>query len=234
MISHFKDRKYSLKNIGGQIDTYISNVVCLIHFDGSNASTTITDSKNNHTITAVGNAQLSTSSPKFGSACASFDGTGDYLSLDGSADFAMATSDFTVEFWYRPVSVAAGLNGLCFFSGSGVTIGIYRSAATVSVTRDQTPNTSISGTGAPLTANTWAHIALARSGTQTKLFVNGNQCGATYTDTLNYLTSANYPRLGFMPTIGQINGQMDEFRVTKGIARYTANFTPPTLEFPNS
>jgi len=92
-------------------DTYYSNVSLLLHCDGSNGSTTFTDnSPSPKTVTANGNASVSTAQSKFGGASAVFDGTGDYLSLDGSSGFAFGTGDFTIEFWLSP----SVLNGVIY------------------------------------------------------------------------------------------------------------------------
>lgn len=89
--------------------------------------------------------------------------------------------------------------------------------------------------GSNISTGVWNHYAVSRSGTSTKLFVAGTQSGATFTDSTNYtqnqLTIANLPftSLGF-----PLNGNMASLRITKGVARYTANFTPPTLPLPTS
>ena len=87
----------------------------------------------------------------------------------------------------------------------------------------------ILGTTTPA-INTWHHVAVARSGTSTKLFLNGVQEGATFTgDTNNYIVGASRPMIGAGGPAGglELNGWIDELRVSKGIARWTANFTPP-------
>ena len=81
-----------------------------------------------------------------------------------------------------------------------------------------------------LTANTWQHIAACKSGSSTRLFVNGTQVGSTYTDTDTY-DSARW-EIGRVSGLFPLNGYIDDFRVTKGVARYTANFTAPTQAFP--
>ena len=90
-------------------------------------------------------------------------------------------------------------------------------------------------TGGVVPASQWVHIALSRSGTSTRLFMDGLQTGSTYTDTLNYIASPvriGDGNDGVSPT-ASFSGYIDDFRITKGIARYTANFTPPTLPFPD-
>ena len=80
--------------------------------------------------------------------------------------------------------------------------------------------------------NTWRHVAVTRSGTSLRLFINGVQRGSTLTSSANL--SDNQLKIGYYysETFGFV-GKVDEFRVTKGVARYTANFTPPTVPFPD-
>jgi hypothetical protein len=89
--------------------------------------------------------------------------------------------------------------------------------------------------GGSVTTNVWYHVALSRSGTSTKLFLNGTQIGSTFTDTTSYLNGTNRPfigRSGFH-TVDPfyLSGYINDLRITK-YARYTANFTPPTAAFP--
>jgi len=92
-------------------------------------------------------------------------------------------------------------------------------------------NTAFRITGTTtVTASTWHHIALCRSGTSTKLFLNGIQEGVTYTDSSNYLSpEADRPVLGIAndTATNAVNGYIEDFRITKGVARYTSTFTPP-------
>jgi hypothetical protein len=93
----------------------------------------------------------------------------------------------------------------------------------------------IGRSGTQFTTNTWYHVALSRSGTSTRLFIDGTQVHSTYTDTTSYVGTA--------PDIGELNssfgltgygtiGHIDEFRISS-TARYTANFTPTTTAFVN-
>jgi hypothetical protein len=83
-----------------------------------------------------------------------------------------------------------------------------------------------------LTATTWYHVAVSKSSGSTKMFINGTQVGSTYTDANNYGTSAplgigTYWSSGSPVTTSTLNGYIDDLRITKGYARYTANFTVP-------
>jgi hypothetical protein len=212
-------------------DPYFSDVVLLLHCDGTDGSTTFNDSSSSaHTITAVGNAQLDTNEKKFGSASALFDGTGDYLDVPNNADFAFGTGDFTLECWIYIISGNAGVFDFRPTNTQGAYPTIFIDGLSIYYFVN---GVKISGT-APSTGS-WSHIALTRSGTSTKIFVNGTQTGSTYTDTTNYQQSrVRLAELGFLGFGYDLNGWMDEVRITKGIARYTANFTPPTAPFPSN
>lgn len=210
----------------------------LLHCDGADASTTFTDSAIGgaapHTVTANGNAQIDTAESKFGGAAALFDGAGDYLSLDGSSDFAFGTGDLTVDFWLR--LAATGVFHYLYDSRPSATSGLYPSlylsSSNVLVYYTNSAD-RITGTTA-LTTGAWYHVALARSGTSTKLFLNGTQEGSTYSDSNNYIVGTSRPFIGisgFDLSGSPLNGWIDELRVSKGIARWTANFTPPTAAY---
>jgi hypothetical protein len=92
---------------------------------------------------------------------------------------------------------------------------------------------AINGT-TTIAVETWYHVAVTRSGTNTKMFLNGVQEGPTYTDSTNYsVGNSARPFFGALGTDGSLQwyGYFDEIRISKGIARWTANFTPPTAPY---
>lgn len=203
--------------------------VLLLNFEGSDASTVFLDEAKFKTVTPAGNAQIDTAQFKFGVSSALFDTSGDYLTTDGSADFAFGTGDFTIEMFIRLANTGIqrfitdfrpnGVNGLypTLFIVAGNTLQYFVNSAT-----------RITGATA-LTTGQWYHVALARSGTSTKLFLNGTQEGSTYTDSNNYIVGASRPIIGAAMDLTQsLNGWIDNLRIRKGIAVYTANFTAPT------
>ena len=212
-------------------DPYYNNVSLLLHGDGSNGSTTITDSgPSPKTVTAFGNAQIITAQSKFGGASIAFDGSGDYISAGTSNDFVFGTADFTIEFWAYPTNFAnyriiwdnrtsdSDVNG--FVLGfSAVNIYLYTSS-----------NFRISGSLPSL--NQWSHVALTREADKHKIFVNGLQAGSTYTANNNYTRNSSQIGRYFLTNNDNYSGYIDDFRITKGVARYTSNFTPPTAPFP--
>ena len=207
-----------------------ANTLLLIHADGVDATTQFYDdtgSRMQKGIQAVGNAQVDTAQSKFGGASALFDGTDDELIIGSSSDFAMGTGDWTIEFWVR-TNITGNQDYFDYRPTTATQQIIYASGANLIYYQNGAGR--ITGTSV-LSSNTWHHIALARSGTSTKMFVDGTQVGSTWTDTVNYngvdiLEISN-------TALGAINGHMDELRWSKGIARYTANFTAPTAPFQN-
>ncbi len=213
--------------------TAITNTSLLLN--GTNAGIFDNAIKNN--LETVGNAQVSTAVTKFGTGSMKFDsgGGGGYLIIPTSNNFTFGTGNFTIEFWVYSNSTQSAL----FYDSRPLsTNGIY---PTLYTNADNTVRLFVNSvdvitSSAVLTNNTWHHVAVCRSGTSTKLFINGTQSGSTYTDTNNYLNGANRPVIGTQGvTLGAsvLNGYIDDLRVTKGVARYTANFTPPTAAFPN-
>jgi hypothetical protein len=206
-------------------DPYFANVSLLLHMDGSNGSTTFTDSSSNaFAVTAFGDAQVTTTDPKFGTGALTLDGSGDYLTVAADADFQFGTGDFTVECWVYVNSV--GNTGLFTFGGSG-------SGLQVNLFSGQW-NLGTAGSGgsalASITTGAWQHLAVTRSGSSLRMFIDGTQIGSTLTDTTNLTDNAL--KIGYyFGTAYTVNAKIDEFRVTKGFARYTANFTAPTAPF---
>lgn len=222
-------REFSDKN--SYEDPNFSLVSLLLHMDGLNNNTSFIDSSiNKIAVTTNGNAKISTAQSKFGGASGLFDGTTDWV-YAGSDCCAFGTGDFTIECWVRwttltdagifhaysgtPPSVLTGL-GLGWQSNNFV---IYANG--VGVNRAFTPTTGV-----------WYHVAFVRSSGVLGFYLDGALQGATIADTTNYT--------GYGVNIGlyyssayTINGHIDEFRVTKGLARYTSNFTPSSQAFPD-
>jgi hypothetical protein len=224
------------------LDQYYNSCSLLCHFDSINpAGRFIDNSRNNFVITSSGGAGLSTSQYKFGGASAYFDGTNDYLTSPQNAAFNFGTGDFTVEGWYY--FTAIGSNQSLIALGTGANTGIYTGWGIW-----YQPNTFLfyryDGTelyysfSTTLVVNTWYHIACTRNGTSLRMFVNGLQIGTTATSSTSYNNVNSDPLQIGKHTTGAgtfyYNGYVDELRITKGVARYTANFTPRNAPFPNS
>ncbi len=212
--------------------------IAVLRLDGASGSTTITDSSPvASNWTAVGNAAISTAQSKWGGSSIYFDGTGDYITPSANnLQFSFGTGhDFTIEFWARPTGALTVARDWISWHAEGVNAPQYLSIGNkadgnIAV---YTNNYRITGS-TPLTTNTWYHIALCRSGGNTRLFVDGVQAGSTLTaDTQSYVCpGAGRPRFGaggYYENAAGNNfvGFMDDIRITKGYGRYAANFTPP-------
>jgi len=213
-------------------DPNYASVSLLLHGDGTNGSTTITDnSQSPKTVTAVGNAQISTAQFKFGGSSIALDGTGDELNVLTNTDFGFGTGDFTLEFWLY----YTGGNGYVFFlitnSGSGnyVGYGLNNGSKNPWVWN----NTDVLTTTTPVTNNVWQHHAVVRNSGNLQIYLNGSSIGST--TWTNDLGATRPLTVGSNSAGGQFtSGYIDELRITKGVARYTAAFTPSTTPFPNN
>lgn len=220
------------------VDIYRGNTVLGLHMDGTNTSTTVTDICG-HAMTAFGNAQISTAQSKFGGASCLFDGTGDYVSTPDSVDWAFGSGDFTIEAWVRPANFSAAmdimaqrnsavLTDLWGFRIAGTTgaLQFYANAASTSIISRTTTAT--------LTAAAWSHVAAVRSSGATYLYINGSPAAATGADSSIALADTAallYIGCGHEAAVNPFNGYIDDVRITKGVARYTGSFTPPTAAF---
>lgn len=193
-------------------------------------SAAITDASGRNNMRTVGDAKISTAVKKYGTGSMSFDGTGDYLVIPSSTNYGYGTGDFTIEFWLYLNAVGTQTIVSSLTSTASINTHIYYS--TGSGLRYFT-NGADRIVGTALATNTFYHIALSRAASSTKLFINGVQTGSTYTDTNNYGTTAPlvvgtyYSSGTTLEATGGLNGYIDDLRVTKGVARYVANFTPP-------
>lgn len=213
--------------------------VALLHMDGTDASTTFTD-ESGKTWTANGNAQIDTAQSVFGGASGLFDGTGDYLSTSDHADFVLGSGDWTWDFRIRWNSTgAAGTfpNLIAQRADGSNNFSIFRSVDTNRITCTQVDGGvtrwSFRANWTPSTG-TWYHVAIVRNGGTPLIFVNGTSLTVTEDTALSGKTAAD---IAAGVTIGEwngsavLNGWLDEMRFSKGIARWTANFTPPTSPY---
>jgi hypothetical protein len=205
--------------------TAITNTQILLNY--TNAG--IYDSAAKNDLETVGNAQVSTTQAKFGTTSMYFDGSGDWLTAANGKNFINLTEPFTFECWVYVTgtpnywSICGGGSGtflLTIQSLTVININPYGSGNTLSVTTS-------------LSTNTWIHIAATRnSSNRFDIWVNGVSAGNT-TSTQSF-GSPTYFVIGAADSGGtqSFNGYLDEVRITKGYARYTATFTPPAAAFP--
>lgn len=212
-------------------DAHFDEVSLLLHFDGANGSTTFTDSSPSpKTVTVYGNTKISAAQSKFGGSSGYFDGNVDFLSAADSVDWDFGGYDFSVETWCLFLSHTTTQTLVGNYQTANGTIGWalqYRSdtaglrfgygdAALIDV-----PWTPVDGT--------WYHIAAAREGNALRVFVNGALL-KTVTNSTNISGSTAPLLIGclyYTSNIQFFNGHLDDLRITKGVARYAASFTPP-------
>lgn len=199
----------------------------LLHMDGANNATSFSDSSGNAlTITRNGDTKISTTQSKFGGASAFFDGSGDDLQIATNALLDFGSGNFTWEAWVFPTSVS-GEFSFCTAAGSGGMLIGYNGG----ITYGRTGVAYDYNTGVALSTNTWSHIAITRSGTSIRVFLNGTQAGATQSSSQAYNLGTTSTRIGSQGGSGHFSGYIDEMRILKGSAAYTANFTAPTAAF---
>jgi hypothetical protein len=181
------------------------------------------------TITVHGDAELSTAQVKFGTASLALDGVGDYISLASQPDFAYGTGAFTIEMWvYKTVSgITQVLLDQRTANPTNYAPVIFINASNALQYNDGAASVITGTTTVPL--NAWSHVALSRSGTSTRLFLNGVQQGTTYTDTRNYIATPVTIGARFNNT-QNFTGYIDDLRISKGVARYTTTFPVPTAQ----
>jgi hypothetical protein len=211
------------------------------HFTGVDGAASYTDPVAG-AYTFAGTAQIDTAySPFTGGSSLLLDGNSDYITLADSADWDFGTGDFTIDCWVRFANTT-GYQGiiqqrqnnttmwailktdahkLTFFSWTGAT---YQA--------DYVMTSAWSG----LATDTWYHIAFVRTTTTAKLFIDGVSQALTETTafgTGSMPTIAGTLDFGIYATANFFNGNIAELRITKGVARWTSDFTPPTVPYPN-
>ncbi len=213
----------------------------LLNADGTDGATTFTDSSASaRTVTVGGNAQIDTAQSKFGGASALFDGTNDSLSVADSEDFNFGNGDFTIDLWVR-FNAFPNNAGIVFYDQRSSNGDAFNLSLDVpGGGADKTLNIADSG-GLGLIISriwnpslaVWYHVAAVRSGNDFKLFIDGVQLGVTATNsgTLNNQTGTIDIGLTTISNVNDFDGHIDEYRVSKGIARWTENFTPPAGPF---
>ena len=233
-------------------DPSFANVSLLLHGNGANGSSTIIDSSPSpKTVTAVGNAQISTAiADPFGNntrGVLAFDGNSDRLDIPYSSNFQLLNT-YTIEAWVYPLTVSAvfrpifNIQAFSQSSFGGILLAVNGSSLVFEVKTLSGSGVGIFyeilGGSGTVAANAWQHVAVSISNNSARLFANGIQVGSTVSITdwgfapVGVSVGANAN--GFNNTTQVFNGYIDELRITKGVARYTANFTPPTAPFPDA
>lgn len=206
-----------------------------IFVKGENAS--IYDSSRNNVIQTQGNASLSTSVKKYGSASIYFDGNGDWLKIPNNHALNFTTGNFTIEFWVYYLSHTGYQTPYTkgYATSGGLLIQTYTGTGRLQV---------YVGSGGPQVAetsdpalNTWIHYAVVRNNGTVTIYKDGvSVASASASGSINNPHSAAiganiFEGSGQADGTYPVHGYMDDFRITSGIARYTTNFTPPARAF---
>jgi hypothetical protein len=197
--------------------------VLLLHMDGTNGGTTFTDDAGSLT-------------PKFGTGMLVLDGNGDYLTIPDSADFSFGSADWTIEGWFNFASFASfadpSLFGQFVDLNNRFHIGYHSGSSQIYVIAYSGGTAILDGTAsATLALNVWYHIAVQSRSGAIEVYLNGtkltNSGDMTSGTLLDVAAPVEIGRLNYSSNYGYVYGRMDDLRVSKGIARYTSNFTAP-------
>lgn len=223
----------------GPPDPNFSDVALLLHNEGANGSATFTDNSPSPKTAIVGaGAVISTAQFKFGSSSHFNNADNQNVHYASHADFGFGSGDFTLECFARASNTSSRLNTLIDTrngSATGITVFIGGGIFTVPANSiGVSSNTGILATGGTISADTWFHIAITRSGTTLRGFVDGVQAFSV-TDARTYAAASTcYIGSSFgLDSFQGMGGYIDEVRITKGVARYTSTFTPPAAPFPD-
>lgn len=209
----------------------ITNTVFLLR--GANAG--IIDNAELIDLETVGNAQISTTQSKFGTGSLAFDGTGDWLVSRNNNGLYLGSGDFTIEGWLYLNATGAQKAIVSQFNAGGTGPGWSLYVKTTNVLEFIGGSSTVVLTGATtVAATTWTHFAVVRSGSTITLYINGVSDGTATNSSFADDTAALVYVGGRADSASMsLNGNIDDLRITKGFARYAANFTPPTAAFPD-
>jgi len=202
------------------------------YVDGNLTGLETAGTRGGKTVTSYNNASLETSVKKFGTSSLSLDGVDDYVGVASNNDFGFSTEDFTVEGWIYPTTSSFFRSLFDFRAGT-----VVDDAVAVYLNGSNQPYLYVTGSiqiqsTVALNLNAWNHIAYVRQGTTGTLYLNGISRG-TWTDNTDYgvakplVIGAQYNGLSYF-----FEGNIDELRISKGIARYSgATLIVPLSEF---
>ena len=224
-------------------DPHWANVSLLLKMDAADGF--VDKSSNAFPVTVLGNTFIDTTQSQFGGASAYFDGAGDALTIPDHSAFEFGAGNFTIEFWLRsPSGSISGTQelfgkdaGLPGYTAIALAIDANR-AVDILGSSEEGGRHDINATASVanvIIASTWQHVALVRNGGTLYCYVGGVLrtsiafAGAIVNNSGPFSVGGRGAAVW-----APYRGHIDEFRVTKGVARYTADFTPPTAPFPNS
>ena len=193
----------------------------------------IIDYTGRNNLETVGDARLRNNITKYGNTSLFFDGTGDYLLAPSDPSFDFGTGDFTIEMWVNFTNATSAWQAI-ISRAYGVAGGwrLYKHNNDNQLRWYHNTTSILLTTGSDIASGVWSHIAVVRNGTTLTIYINGTNRGSV-TNTTSY-NPGNYAveiGSGVVTSTFPMTGYIDELRITKGVARYTANFTPPISSF---
>lgn len=215
--------------------TNVSGTTLLCNF--TNAG--IFDNTAFNNLETVGNAQIDTTTKKYGTGSLEFDGTGDYLQLSDRTNFDFGTGDFTIECWVYLATSPTTAPYTIIEARSFDVLNEYSVDISATSKLDFIYSASRVTSATSVSATTWVHVAVTRSSGTIRLFIDGvlDANTASYSSGINTAAPVviGGGRSGGTSAITgyYFNGYIDDLRITKGVARYTTTFTPPDKAFPN-
>ena len=210
--------------------TAIANTTLLLN--GESAG--ILDYTGQHAIITSGNSRVSGTQEKYGSRSLYFDGTSDYLTIVSMFNpLGISTGDFTIEGWLYTTTVAAGKRTICATrtTAADTTAGRFSLYVNAAALEFYSGSAAVVSAGT-VVVNTWTHFAVTRNSGSVRLFLNGTQVGSTTSYTGSFPSNIAVTVGDNAAGTESWNGYLDELRITKGYARYVANFTIPSSAYP--
>lgn len=216
-----------------------SDTVLFLEGKGNNGSTTIVDSATGKTVTANGNACISTSQYKFNNSSLYFDGSGDYLSIPTSTDFDFGTGNFTIDLYTYTVdanSYPTLISSQVSWTTGNICIrfddNVNSAANKFCFHAHPTANLLVSSN--TFTHGVWRHVAIVRdSSTTLKMYIEGNlEASATISSSLTFTFGSGIyvGIMGGLDASGSFSGYISHIRFIKGRALWTSPFIPPMLD----
>jgi len=212
----------------------LSSSGAALHVVGTDANI-IDKSQSSNNITLVNNTTASTTQTKYSSSSIYFDGTGDFISIPYSDKFAIGTSDYTVEAWVYQISpgeIVGAFNLASNFAGWLFSTSFGSVPNKLAVFNSDGTNTESKESNGTISNNQWHHIAFVKLGTTLNFYIDGT-LDSSHVLTVTSTGSQQNIHIGadsnsLTTPSRNYQGYIEDLRITKGLARYTANFTPPT------
>jgi len=225
------------------VDPYDADNALHLRMQGANNSTTFTDSTGRHTMTAHGDAKISTAQHYIGSSAGYFDGVDDYITTPSDADFAWGSGDFTFEAFVRVPATSGTFLLVSNFDATQTSASAFAWTFAMGSTQVEsmtiqykyaTSFTANLSSSISMSFDTWHHVAVSRNGNVFRYFIDGVQV-YTHTSSLNINSPTNDTAFGAGITgSSPLTGYIGGVRITKGVGRYTTTFTVPAADFPDA